>query len=213
MALLRILAAKFFGPSSSAPAGGPRGWRLTRWMATWIGPWFGRPRPRLSYALPSRGEGGRGGDCDCGVAGDDLPDDGSEAEPSSSLSSAVLPAPDPEMAMMGDAAPTVGGENRSGDGRVRGWPVLESGLGEGEPRLDVGREEVSRGGGVILTSGIAGGGERLSTEWLVLERRHDTAESLFDGCCCCCCCCPPPFPPPFPPPSAAPPEMTPVWFA
>ena len=189
IAFLRMRWAKLRGPSSSAPLGGPRGWRTstletTRCAAGVCGTFSGRPRPRPSYSFcvaASRGEsGGAKEPLDCGVAGE-LPSSGLPADLFEDTSEAAssLSAPSSEETATVAARGTAG-VKRSGVGRLRAVGVAE----EGDRALwgPLGRgASVSIGGGVTLTSGIAGGGERRRTELLFEARRQLVAVSDLEG--------------------------------
>lgn len=101
IAFLRILVAKFLGPSSSAPEGGPlgclRSW-LTALMGAACGGWgtetadgegAGRPIPNPSYnLLVASSRGDRGGiSCEEGVLGEPPDRDDPEEEASSASTS------------------------------------------------------------------------------------------------------------------------------
>lgn len=110
MACLLNLVAKFFGPSSSRPEGGPRGC-LTGWLAilwltiTWgtgMGEGAGRPMPRPSYSFlvaSSRGDKGESLEEDeCEVVGDesetpDLADEPVDDASSTSCSPSLMSEP------------------------------------------------------------------------------------------------------------------------
>lgn len=173
MALRLILLAKFFGPSSSLPEGGPRGC-LMGWLVslccnaggkleTTEG--VGRPTPSPSYsffAASSRGERNVISWEDEGVKGIDK-----EAE----LADDTVSSCSESMVKVGTLRTPV---DMKLNGRGRSLPSVLP-VGGGERR--------SPGGGVILTRSEAVEVVRkpLSTELVVLPRLQDVAASDLEG--------------------------------
>lgn len=113
MAFLLILVAKFFGPSSSAPEGGPRGcligWLAILWLTTkgLCVAGTGLPIPSPSYnflAASSRGERGMSLEEDeRGVVGDEVDADlDDEVDSASSPSPTSAPSAEVSIATAGN---------------------------------------------------------------------------------------------------------------